>query len=95
MALGTLGSIRHRETLRTGGNRSAVYVGTRTFLPDFPCMEMDLVTLQAQERLILYKEVVSHGSVGIVADGTIFYHRLMFKHKRPLLGGMTLEAKIV
>ena len=95
MALGTLGSIRHSHTLSAGGNRSAVYVGTRTFPPDFPGMEMELVALQAQKRLILYKEVVSHGSVGIVADSTIFYHRLMFKHKRPLFGGMTLEAKIV
>jgi hypothetical protein len=33
--------------------------------------------------------------VGIVADSAIFYHRLMFKHKRSLFGGMTLETKIV
>ena len=95
MALGALGRVRHRKTLRIRGNRSAVDVGTRTFRPDFSRMEVELVTLQAQERLILYQEVVSHGTVRIVADGTIFYHRLMFKHKRSLFGGMTLEAKIV
>lgn len=95
MALGALGRVRHGETLRIRGYRSAVYVGTRTVRPDFSRMEVELVTLQAQERLILYQEVVSHRSVWIVADGTIFYHRLMFKHKRPLFGGMTLEAKVV
>ena len=95
MALGTLGRVRHRETLRIGGNGSAVYVRTRTVRPDFSCMEVELVTLQAQERLILYQEVVGYRSVGIVADGAIFYHGFMFKHKRPLFGRMTVEAKVV
>ena len=58
-------------------------------------MEMKLVTLQAQKGFILYEQVIGHGAVGIVADGTIFYYRLMFKHKRPLLGGVTVEAQVI
>jgi hypothetical protein len=95
MALSTLGGIGHLPSLISSRNRSAIYICNRTGIAGFPCMEVQLMTLQAQEGLILYEQVIGYGSVGIVADGTIFYYRLMFKGKRPLLGGVTVEAEVI
>src|SRR6056297_1056471 len=58
-------------------------------------MEMKLVALQAQERLILYQEVVRHGAVGPVTDGAVLYNGRMFKDKRPLFRGVTIQAQVV
>jgi len=95
VALRAFRRIGHLPGLRLRGDRPPVYVCTRTSIAGFPGMEVELVTLQAQEGFILHEQVIGYGAVGIVADGTIFYYRLMFKGKRPLLGGVTVEAEVI
>lgn len=59
------------------------------------CMEMGLMTLQTQERLVLKEQVVGYCAVSIMTEGAVFDHRFVLKHKRPLITGMTFKAEIV
>ena len=54
-----------------------------------------MVTLQAQERFVLFQQIVRDGPMGIVANGAVFYHRRVFKGKRSLFVRMAFPAKII
>lgn len=56
---------------------------------------MEMVTLEAQERFVLFQQVIRDGPVGIVADRAVFYHRRVLKGKRTLFVRMAFPAKIV
>ena len=58
-------------------------------------MEVCFMTLQTQERLILFQEVVCHGPVGLMTLKTAFCNRGMLKDKWSLVTGMTLKAQVV
>ena len=58
-------------------------------------MEMRFMTLQAQERLVLNQQVVGYCAVSIMTEGAVFDHRLVLKHKGPLITGMAFKAEIV
>jgi hypothetical protein len=53
------------------------------------------MTLETQERLILHQQVVGYCPVSIMAEGAVFDHGLMLKHKGPLITGMAFKAEIV
>ncbi len=46
-------------------------------------VEVHLVALHTEERLVLLKQIVGHCAVRIMADGAIFNYRLMLKDKGP------------
>jgi hypothetical protein len=58
-------------------------------------MEMGLMALKTEERLILFKQAVGYRSVGIMTDSTVLENRGMFENERSLLIPMTVEAEIV
>jgi len=51
-------------------------------------MEMRLMTLQTQERLVLHKQVVGYCAVSIMTEGTVFNHRLV-QSVQPILPSLT------
>ena len=53
------------------------------------------MTLQTEERFLLFKQVVGHGSVGIMAHHAVFNDRIMLEGKWPLIPGMAFEAEII
>jgi hypothetical protein len=61
----------------------------------FAGVEVKLVTLQTDKRLVLLQQVVGHCSVGIVADAAIFHYRCVFEHERTLVLGVASEAEII
>jgi hypothetical protein len=58
-------------------------------------MEMSLMTLQTQERLVLNEQVVGYCPVSIVAESAVFDHRLVLKHKGSLITGVAFQTEIV
>jgi len=58
-------------------------------------VEMDLVTLHTEERLVLFQEVVGDGAVGIMANGAIFDDRFVFENKGTLVAGVAGQAEVV
>jgi len=101
MALGTLGHEGLLEsvirTLKT--HCGIIGVSTRyamAFQARCPGrMEVGLVALQAQERLLLLQQVVGHGSMGIMAVEAVLHYRIVFEHEWSLVAGMALETQIV
>lgn len=59
------------------------------------CMEMSLMTLQTQERLVLKEQVVGYCPVSIVAESAVFDHGLMLEHKGSLITGVAFQTEIV
>ena len=59
------------------------------------CVEMRFMALKAEKRLVLFEHIISHGPMGIVTNGAIFYNRCMFENKGALFVRMTIKAKIV
>ena len=53
------------------------------------------MTLQAEEGLLLLKQVVGHGAVWIMTHQTVFNHRVMFKNKWALITGVTCKTQII
>jgi len=58
-------------------------------------MKMELVALEAQERLIPPQQVVCDTSVSVVADRALFYHGLVLENEGPLLGRVAFETEII
>ena len=58
-------------------------------------MEMRLMTLQTQERLVLKEQIVGYCPMSIMTEGAVFDHGLVLKHKGPLITGMAFKAEIV
>jgi hypothetical protein len=56
-------------------------------------MKMSLVTLETEERLILFQQVRGDRTMGHMAGHAVFGNRRVVEHKGPLLFGMTLETK--
>ena len=44
------------------------------------CVEMRFMALKAEKRLVLFEHIISHGPMGIVTNGAIFYNRCMFEN---------------
>ena len=53
------------------------------------------MALKTEERLILFEQAVSNGSVRIVTDGTVFKNRGMFEDEGALFVPMAVEAEVV
>ena len=58
-------------------------------------MEMSFMTLQTEKRFLLFKQVIGHGSVRIMAHHAVFNDRIMLEGKRPLITGMAFETQII
>jgi len=59
------------------------------------CMEMRLMTLQAEERLLLLEQVVRHCAVGIMADEAVFHYWIVLIYERTLIAGMAGQAEVI
>ena len=57
-------------------------------------VEVHLVTLQTEERLVLLQEVIRDGSVGTMTDQAVLHDRRMLEDERALLVRVTLETEI-
>jgi len=58
-------------------------------------VKVQLMTLQADKRLILLEQIVGYGPVGGVAYGAVFQHGCMFKDEGALFRRMTVQTEIV
>jgi hypothetical protein len=58
-------------------------------------MEVRLVALKAQKRLVLLQQEVRHRTMRLVAHRTIFLYRRVLEHERPLMAGVALIAEVV
>lgn len=76
--VGAVGSLRRRE-----GTIDAIDCGVK----------VHRVTVQAQGRLALGQEIVSHRTVGRVAETAILIDRRVLIHERTFLVGMTTETE--
>ena len=53
------------------------------------------MTLETQKWLILDEEVVGHGAMWIMADSTVFDHRIVLKDKGTLIPGVAAQTEVI
>lgn len=97
MTLGAAGCVSNIEPFHAEGILlgRAPDNGIRLRFARQSCVKVELMALEAEERLILDEEVVCDAAMNGVADAAVFHNGFVFKDIRALSGSVALPTKVI